>query len=672
MKDVFYFYLLILILSLSYLHSFGIKKIKNISDSDDSDFDKITDFLENTSVSTVTSQSMELFQKRFTKMRKKKEIVIKRVYEIFPLVGELLALSNVDKINLIVNKIFILRESDLLRIYITMLDGNANSIQNSSKILLNLILCNNKFNRLRCILNLLMEGLCQADDRSIEIFKEIVVTVILDTVLKTRFYYMNDLHSKLDLVKIFNKKFKYTPVTKIKFVDEMLLSDKLKEILTFIIMRLKTNIDVSNEYEKRLSEMTPRIANNSVGAGPIDKRKSIVPVGNSKNVASTNMKNGKNYNPEINGLVESNVKIQKPNETAGLNSNLTSPKEDTNNPFTTSKNEAQKILENMKTFSHKEFDTTRFKERLLNENENLERNFNYEDTKVIHPEHLDLMPNLKLKLNEIKEEIRNEYSDFLYKQSIETMPMLEEFENISQVGVNLRSIYPKYRKHLSNLIRLNELLDEFGPYTPNGTVDVSTPRKTKVETRTLITKQVSPGVNLSIQFKEKNVKDKDKETENTSEENFRFKSESNTSNQNRLETENKSQATTPNTDFATRSLRLLTDTNGGNYNKPNPISIETQDINSDSPENNNNYNAQSQEISEKITDQNLNDYGAKNNYNSISKNNFNHDELLRPLINKNKNIKVLFPKEIHTEYQVNRIGNRSILINSDSKINLFY
>ena len=31
------------------------------------------------------------------------------------------------------NEIFILRESDLLRIYITMLDENSNSIQNSSE-----------------------------------------------------------------------------------------------------------------------------------------------------------------------------------------------------------------------------------------------------------------------------------------------------------------------------------------------------------------------------------------------------------------------------------------------------------------------------------------------------------------------------------------------------------
>jgi hypothetical protein len=86
-----------------------------------------------------------------------------------------------------------------------------------------------------------MEGLCFGDDRSIKIFKEIVVTLIMDVIIKTKFYYFNDLMAKNNLVKVFNKPFCFKVITKLKFVNSMMLSDEFKEKLTFIIMKFDTN-----------------------------------------------------------------------------------------------------------------------------------------------------------------------------------------------------------------------------------------------------------------------------------------------------------------------------------------------------------------------------------------------------------------------------------------------
>ena len=202
------------------------------------EFDGLVNFLETNSESKV-KQSYDLYLNRIMKMRRKKEIIIRKVYEISPIVGELLALSNVEKIDLIINRFFIMRERDLLKKHIIMWDADSNYLDHSSKVLLNILLCNNKFNRLRCILNLLMEGLCSGDDRSIRIFKEIVVTVIIDTLLKTNFAFFNDLKAKFNLVRIFNKPLRFKPIIKLKFIEKMKISDKLKEIMTFMIMRLK-------------------------------------------------------------------------------------------------------------------------------------------------------------------------------------------------------------------------------------------------------------------------------------------------------------------------------------------------------------------------------------------------------------------------------------------------
>ena len=146
-----------------------------------------------------------------------------------------------EKIKEITDYEFLKKEAELLKRYLIMWDPNCQFVDHAAKILLNIILCNNEQNKLRTYLNLLMEGLCLGDDRSIKIFKEIVVTLIMDTIIKTRFYYFNDLMAKNNLVKVFNKKFCFKVITKLKFVEAMLLDSDFKEMLTFIIMKLDTN-----------------------------------------------------------------------------------------------------------------------------------------------------------------------------------------------------------------------------------------------------------------------------------------------------------------------------------------------------------------------------------------------------------------------------------------------
>jgi len=564
------------------------------------------------------NQSYDLFINRIAKMRKKKEIIIKNIYEMTPIVGEILALANVEKINLIVNRFFITRERDLLRKYIIMWDVNSNSISQSAKVLLNLLLCNNQFNRLRCILNLLMEGLCAGEKRDFQIFKEIVITVIIDTLLKTKFYYYNDLQAKFNLIRIFNKSFKFKPINKIQFVEKMMISDKLKEILTFIIMRLKTNDEIEIEMDFVIHKTPALLANNT----RLFEFKPSFP---------------QEQTPEQkkNTLINEIEKSQKENQKI------------------LSKSEAKRILDNLKTYSDYNYNQNSFsfKEKLLLQN--LEKESTYSEVDLLDPNNLEMPKSQKIKLSEIKEEMKNEYTDFLYNQTTFTMPSLEEIQPFYQIGVERRTIYPKYKKHISNLIKLNELLDEFPPNTPKGSVDVvNTPIITKKDIKTIITKQIAPGVKYSMQFKEKS----NNEIKNTVQQSlqsqppklnkisqlpefkdlFRFKSSLSLS------------STTKEDDFADRSFQMLTMASARKSINQNKINNKPSDINEDN-------NSQAVKVDPNFNDNEINQHIINNSSKDIQ-------ELIS-----NKNIKVLFPKEIHTTYQVNKKGMKNIEVNKNSK-----
>merc|ERR1711957_237529 len=100
----------------------------------------------------------------------------------------------------------------------------------------------------------------------------------------------------------------------------------------------------------------------------------------------------------------------------------------------------------------------------------------YLETKMIDPKHLPYDQKQKIKLSEIKEQIKSEYNQMLYNMTYMPMPELEEYIPHYQVGVSKRTIYPKYKKHLENVLKLNVLLDQFPIYLPRGAIDVSSPK----------------------------------------------------------------------------------------------------------------------------------------------------------------------------------------------------
>jgi hypothetical protein len=67
------------------------------------------------------------------------------------------------------------------------------------------------------------------------------------------------------------------------------------------------------------------------------------------------------------------------------------------------------------------------------------------------------------KLNEEKERINAENSRSIFNPIFQDMPKLDEFEVYYQKGIKNRTIYPKLRKHVTNLIKLNEILDHLTP-----------------------------------------------------------------------------------------------------------------------------------------------------------------------------------------------------------------
>jgi hypothetical protein len=620
--------------------------------SDTEEFETLNTFLLETQ--SNAKQSYDLYLKRIIKIRRKKEIIIRKVFEIVPILGEILALANVEKINLIVNKFFITRETDLLKKYIIMWDTNPIYDEHSSKVLLNLLLCNNKFNKLRCILNLLMEGLCQGDDRSIKIFKEIVMTVIIDTLLKTKFYYFNDLQAKFNLIRMLNKGFQFKPVTKIQFLEKMFISDKLKELLTYMILKLKSKEDIEIEMDFILHQPAPLIANNT---------------------------NLFQFNPrEVGDLTAAKPETQEEkivNMQKELDKNLSSSNQKSNiKPI--SRVDANDILENLKLISDsKDF---KFKEKLYLDNYENENLNDYSELSFLEEASLQISTPLKVKLSEIKEEIKNEYNEMLFNLTFYEMRKLEEPMPNYQVGISKRTIYPKYIKHIQNLIRLNFLLDQFPPTTPRGSINVASPEAVKIDIKAKISKEVAPGVTVSMQFKEKNNEKSKNKNDNSKKDNmkeqFRFKSSSLL--KSRLKSRKFSTTTiatmcTREDDFAERSFELLMNQrkDNNNYNE------ESQQTQESPSENNQNYNY-NESTSPPSNNENMKPRDPKNpnNYNAPDNN-----EIKEQIINQNDNIKdlldqkskegetkVLFPKEIHTNYKVTKRGKKTIEINTNSKI----
>ncbi len=735
------------------------------------------------------SQSFDLYKMRIMKLRRKKEIIVKKVFEIFPLLGEILGLADVEKINLILNKFFIIRETDLLKKYITMWDTNINFTDQSAKVLLNLLLCNNRFNKLRCILNLLLEGLCKGDPRSIKIFKEIVITVIIDTIMKTKFKYFNDIQAKFNLIRLFNVGFVFPLMIKIQFLEKMLISEKLKELITFMIIKLKSKEDidilininlhspvqtlvnfkdinikhnerilpkflnirektiraVSNENSKfednnieeyyNLDNLTKEneiinensnhnfsVNNNSENEDKdylLSKADDFItysdenllsendtniegnlnffnngnsnPGNNLNNYTKSDLHNQNTSNNKIKSSIkkiiptsESTISLSQTNDLLFTDTRKSYENNSINNSdFTINKSlsgkDSIKILENIKlendikenesmVFDFKEKKNDNISKKYFSSQDFDHENFNYLETKLIEIDHLPYNEKQKVKLSEIKEQIKDEYNQMLYNMTYQPMPELEEYTSHYQVGINKRTIYPKYKKHLENLLKLNDLLEEFPISWPKGIIDVASPdvkEIVKPQNPVEITNNVN-GVNVTMQFKEKektgnnNEKEKYNIGEIIKDTDFRFKSFMNSKNSIKKETKI-SLKTTNDNDFASKSFEQIA--NYGYKNKFNHNKINRGDHNIQNEDDWKNTNI--------ISDDSLNNYNNIYNKDALDINeniSYNMPEFKNIVknSNENKNIKVIFPKEIHTSYEVNKQGSKTIEINKDS------
>jgi len=752
----------------------------------------------------TVKQSYDLYRMRKLKMRRKKEIIVKKVFEIFPLVGEVLGIADVEKIHLILNKFFFIRETDLLFKYITMWDTNVNFTQHSAKVLLNLLLCNSRFNKLRCILNLLMEGLCKGDPRSIRIFKEIVITVIIDAIIKTNFKYFNDIQAKFNLVRLFNVGFVFPPIVKIQFLEKMLISEKLKEMITFMILKYSTKEEIEIILNNNVHQPVPtildynapnikhdermlpkfltlreKIINAGVNQNNQIDEKEVEEYYNLENLLKENKNESNNNEKTFDEDIKANEKADDKDDVLSLgsdndpdydsdlfseNENKSQPEnlipnqslnpnnfqmskksllnvnkinneyqissirrilpkinpnsaysaynlnngqnsiltdnlkkhqnilidsEDFTNSRTLSRNEALKILDNIKLendVTENESIALRSKEnydKLISNKylptDNSEEQITYLETKLISINHLPYNDKQKVKLSEIKEQIKNEYNQMLYNMTFQPMPELEEYIPHFQIGISKRTIYPKYKKHLENLLRLNDLLDEFPISLPKGSIDVSSPnaREAVIPPKPIIITKNVNGVNVSMQFKEKEVGSKTDKIENSKDKinnkkigketnfsesiknsEFRFKSLMNSKSSVKTEM-NICLKTTKENDFATKSFEQLSNFRySGNSGMSNSRAFGHR---------NNFSNSMNQNL---MTSDNFNDNPQNNNeVSEITENIGNTIPDIKNIVkNPNKNIKVLFPKEIHTQYQVTKHGTKTIEINKDSKL----
>ena len=369
------------------------------------------------------------------KMRMKKAIIINKVFDLVPLVGEILALVNIERINLLMCRSFILKEINLLKKYLIMWDANSNFVYHSAKVLFTMLTCNEDTNRLRFLLNELMEGLCKGDDRSIRIFKEIIITVLIDTLLKTRFYYYDDIQAKFNLVRVFNKGFGFRSIVKIKFVEAMNLTDEVKEKLTFIIMKLDTQSTIDIELDNAIHAIPPVLAVNKLAETfPMDPPQELPHLTqNQKNkIMSDELDTSINNDPQVKASTNdhpSNRKLSDLEAKGFINqvslgnkfrfSNAQSHDNNTQNPQTLSGRPIQNQLE-------------------------------LKNTQVI-------------KLSEYKDKLKIEYLNKLLDETFTDMPKLFEPMPFYQKGYNNRTIYPRLRKHLNNMIRINEFLDMYPP-----------------------------------------------------------------------------------------------------------------------------------------------------------------------------------------------------------------
>ena len=220
-------------------------------------------------INTITYKNkFDIFyEQRLIRIKKKKEVIINKVFNHIPLLGEVLSLANLEADNKYKNSIehvdqkFLDREIDLFKKYLLLYDANIPFVEKSAKVLLDLILCNNDKTSIAYVLRELLEGLCYGDDRSIKIFEEIVRTVLIEALIIKPYYHFADLNAKVNLLNTLNKPLCYKAITKIRFLEMMLMYDFLKEKITFIIYNNSSNKIIAErikDTETAIPETLPK------------------------------------------------------------------------------------------------------------------------------------------------------------------------------------------------------------------------------------------------------------------------------------------------------------------------------------------------------------------------------------------------------------------------------
>ena len=423
-------------------------------------------------------------------MNNNKTLAVKFIYShLSPITAEVIAIASIEKLPLITTPLFIEKEIKLMTTFLIMNNVPPLIAQQAGRVLLNLILCNNKVTHLRTFINIILDGYKgKVDEESITKINNLIQMSIIDTLLKTKFYYYNDIQAQIALIKMFNKeihKKMFSNVEMLEFINiNCELVKPFKEMLIGMIMRLsdsdKGNV-IDAFMEESIFNKEIKIVHNTIPSAIIPQSPKIL----NQVIKEKNIKQVENEQEHIKNLRNEIQKL------------VGSKKEKLNQPDTSivrklTQEEAIETLNEIKKdigFSFKQ----RQENYIVNQNN---KNNTYIDiNRFIEQEDLPLNKTLRVKLNEIKNQLKNTYMDFLYNKTYSSLPLKEN------TGIDNRSIFTKYKSHIDTLLQVNELLKPFplSPHTLHN-VNILEP-KHNFNIHTNITKNIN-GVNFTMQFKQ--------------------------------------------------------------------------------------------------------------------------------------------------------------------------
>lgn len=415
----------------------------------------------NTSLYIETLAKKTKLPIRLLKLRLKKNLIVKKLYEYNPLLSEILALTQIEKIGLILNLDFLLLEEEVFEKHLIMQNLNTKLIKNAAKMILNMLLCNYKTNELRNNLLALMNGLCKGDNDSILIFREIVNAYIINYILNKPFYYLNDVITKTAILHMFNSfEMRYEPIVKIQFVNDHLnISKEFKEKLTFIILDLYPKEKVTTKIIDA-SHVIPNFPGKieDIDRDKVDK--SII---------------------EKDTLSEEETRKKDVKET----------KASAKSKFV-DKDDPHVII----SFIEKDFVLRDNKQTILFTDPIKNIVFGIKTTEITDSKQFKKM------IIEIIENMKNEYSENAVKSTTFKMPFVENKVNME--GYKERSVFSRIKRHVYQLIELNFILDAFDENViVKGGVRIIT-KKSKLIDRIVKKKDGLDSINESINKNELN------------------------------------------------------------------------------------------------------------------------------------------------------------------------